>query len=181
MIIRCIVLLLLLAVNIRADKARDVAPADETVGGDILFLEPFVVTGKTRGIVPVQWCYFYNRLTGAVISALYPFPPLDPGEKRTFKVSVLGRIRSVTWTNNRPAFDQHLERYGIKPTDRIIAVDGREVDKMTRSELKRWRSEEGDAGDPVTLTLQGSGEDACVFREVIVKRVSPKKIKNRQP
>jgi len=56
-----------------------------------------------------------------------------------------------------------------------MAIDGQRVVGMDKRALIRLWMEAGEAGDPVKLTIRGTGENGSVFREIILKRVAPAK------
>lgn len=126
-------------------RAADTPPKKD----DAVLLSPFVVTEKSRGIIPLNGWFRYNGITGTVKTPVIIGGTIVPG--------------------------QTLEQYGVKKTERIVAVSGQRLAGMDKSDLVRLWMETGDAGDPIELTIQGSGEDATVFRKVLLKRVPPPK------
>jgi hypothetical protein len=154
------------------------AKTDSTDDSEMVFLPKLVITEKTRGVVPLDFGYFYKVLTRTVLTELYLTPPMPADTSITISLRLRGGERIYTGRmDSDRAYDQHLENHGIKVGERIIAVDGRQVIGMSKGELERWATEEGDVGDSVTLVLRGPGEtgDTCYFRELTVKRVSPQK------
>jgi hypothetical protein len=137
-------------------------------------MKPVVVTAKTRGIVPVDFFWVYNRISRSLLSDLILISSVKPDETVNITYRVRNEVRTFRITF-REYYDMELAPYGLKPTDRVVAVDGREVLKMSTGELEHWRSEGGEAGDSVTLTVVGGArEDVFTFREVKIKRVLPR-------
>ena len=125
------------------------AAAPAAKNDDPVTLSPFVVTEKSRGIIPLNGYFTYSPLSGNVKSPVSITEGMLPGKP--------------------------LEAYGVIKQERIVAVDGRRLVGMGKSELIRLWMETGEAGDQVKLTIQGVGEDMSVFRQVVVKRIPPPK------
>jgi hypothetical protein len=126
-----------------SSSAADTKQADD----EPIALGPFVVTASTRGIIPLTGYFRFHRLSGNVKSAVIIVAPMDVSKS--------------------------LEEFGAKPGEQIIAVAGQRIIGMDRAALIRIWMEDGEAGDPVKLTVQGTGEDATVYRQLLLKRIAP--------
>lgn len=116
---------------------------------DTIVLSPIVVTAKSRGIIPLYGWFRSSRFTGNLKSPVNIFGTLHPGKA--------------------------LGDYAVEKGEQIIAIDGQRLVGMDTHVLIRLWMETGDAGDPVKLTIRGTGENSSVFREVTVKRIAPPK------
>jgi hypothetical protein len=119
-------------------------PADDTV----IESGPFVVTEKSLGIIPFNGFFRYSRFSQRVKTPVF----------------VRGTMRR----------DQQLSEFGVKPGDQIHSVNGQELSGLTKNELIKLWMETGDAGDPLTLTVASNGPKGPAFREVKIKRISPR-------
>ncbi len=126
-----------------------VAAATDEKKEDVVILTPFVVTEKSRGIIPLNGWFRCNRFTGKIKST----------------IAISGAMVS-----QKPLAD-----YGVVVAEQIVAVNGQRIIGMDKSDLIRLWMETGDAGDVVKLTLRGVGEDSSVFREISLKRITPSK------
>ena len=120
------------------------APADDPV----IESGPFVVTEKSLGIIPLNGFFRYSRFSQRVKTP----------------VVVRGTMRR----------DQPLSDFDVKPGDQIHAINGQEITRLTKNELIKLWMETGDAGDSLTLTIASATAKGTAFREVRLKRVSPR-------
>jgi hypothetical protein len=125
------------------------APAAAKTQDDVLESSPFVVTEKSRGLVPFNGSFRYSRLTGKV---------------RT-PVIISACIR----------YDQDLSLYGVKPGDRIHAINGQKIVGLKREELRHLWLDAADSGEPVTLSVASATDKSKspALRDLTLKRVAP--------
>jgi hypothetical protein len=131
-------------------RAADATPAPAaSTTDDILEAGPFIVTEKSRGLVPFNGSFRYSRLTGKVKTP----------------VIVTGCIR----------YDQDLSLYDVKRGDRIHAINGQKIVGLKRAELSRLWLDAADSGEPVTLSLALATDKSKspALRELTLKRVAP--------
>lgn len=140
--LRCLGILFTLGVLAGAAPPKE--KPDEPV-----ILDPFVVTGKSRGIIPLNGWFRCSLLTGDLKTP----------------VNITGTLHS----------EKTLENYTVAKGEQIIAVDGQRVVGMDRHAIIRLWMETGEAGDPVKLTIRGTAENSSVFREITLKRIAPAK------
>jgi hypothetical protein len=73
-----------------------------------------------------------------------------------------------------------LIRDRLKPGERLLAINGRLVTTFKSDDFLKLRFS-GEAGDPVTLVIQGQGSEDAVYREITVPRFSNAKLKAHPP
>jgi hypothetical protein len=116
---------------------------------DTVMLSPFVVTEKSRGIVPLNGMFRYSPFTNNLKSPVIITGAMHP--------------------------DKNLADYTVEKEEEIIAINGQRILGMDRQDLVHLWMETGDAGESVKLTIRGTGENASTFREVTLKRIAPPK------
>lgn len=112
-------------------------------------LSPFVVTAKSRGIVPLNGWLYWNTFTGKITSSVIVSAAMNP--------------------------EKTLGDYDVKKGEQVIAIDGQRIVGMSVSSLRQFWMETGEAGELVKLTIRGMDENSSVFREITVKRIAPPK------
>jgi hypothetical protein len=132
-----------------ATAADGSPPSAAKTDDEVLEAGPFVVTEKSRGLVPFNGSFRYSRLTGKVKTP----------------VIVTGCIR----------YDQDLSSYDVKRGDRIHAINGQKIVGLKRAELSRLWLDAADSGEPVTLSiaLATDKSKSPALRELTLKRVAP--------
>lgn len=98
-----------------APAATDAPAADDH---DTVFLPQLVITEKTRGVVPLDYCFFYNKLTRTIITELVLTPPMPAGA--TAKITFKGRRNEITGTGSISPdldYDQHLKTTASNPAN----------------------------------------------------------------
>jgi nucleotide-binding universal stress UspA family protein len=131
---------------------------DET---EVIQMTPFLVTAKTRGIIPIAFFAPGNRLFGKRITA----PPTVVDSKHWSYAEKPDEQAFIT------VLETHAQKHGLSVEDRIISVDGEKTQGMPITRLcEHWF--EGDPGRQVTLLVQGAGENESNFRKVNVTTIS---------
>ena len=115
---------------------------------DIVEMSPFIVTAKTRGILPIAAVVRRQFLGGSITSPAYILEP------------------------DHPAHLAILEKHGLSPKDRIISIDGEKIQGMAGLSRLNEIWFEGDPGRQLTLVIQGSGENESIFRKIVVTTIS---------
>jgi hypothetical protein len=120
-------------------------PLPENNDPDLVELSPFLVSEKARGTLP--FAGKWRRTTF--------------GHRLKTPITVFGVAPQISTAT-------------IQPGDRVLAIDGRAATTFTQEDLTRLWSE-GDAGETVTLIVQGKDLDDALYREITVKRIAPPK------
>lgn len=132
--------------SVRSDDepATIAAPFEEDP--QVIRLEPFVVTTRTTGCIPLS----------------LGLPAKSLKQKITHHVTV--STPSTITTESLMPF-----RKGVL----LVAINGKSIKGRTWKSLGDFWLEGGEAGDQVVLVLKGKGSDDCVYHQVTVKRVRP--------
>jgi len=127
------------------DESNTVAaPFEED--SQVIRLEPFIVTTRTTGCIPLS----------------LGLPAMNLKKAITSHVNV--RTPSTITTESLTPY-----RNGVL----LVAINGKSIKGQTWKWLGDFWLEGGEAGDQVTLVLKGKGSDDCVYHQVTVKRVRP--------
>jgi thioredoxin-related protein len=116
---------------------------------DVIRLEPYMVTARTTGCIPLSLGLPAKSLKIEIKSHIPVHTP------PTITLAALESFRNGAL---------------------LVAINGKSIKGKTWKWLGDFWLEGGEAGDQVTLVLKGKGLDDCIYHEVTVKRVRPAKM-----
>ncbi|MFT3867696.1 MAG: thioredoxin family protein [Nibricoccus sp.] len=130
---------------VASDDEPDSTTAPYEEQSEIIRLEPFVVTTRTTGRIPLTLGLPARNLKQKINSHVFVSAPSNTSE------------------NLMPY------RNGVL----LVAINGKSIKGQTWKQLGDFWLEGGEAGDQVTLILKGKGRDDCIYHQITVKRVRP--------